>query len=67
VPAWVNHLVVVDGNSSDATIEKVEVLGDPRVEIARHATTQGVGGSVLDGHRRGRELHGSSAATSAWS
>jgi glycosyltransferase involved in cell wall biosynthesis len=56
MPDWVDHIVVVDDNSSDATVAKVEVVGDPRVVLVRHDTTTGVGGAILDGHRAGMAL-----------
>lgn len=56
MPEWVDHIVIVDDLSSDKTAEKAESVGDPRVHVIRHEVNTGVGGAVLDGHRRGVEL-----------
>lgn len=56
MPALVDHVVVVDDCSPDATGEAARGVGDPRVEVIRHETNRGVGGAIVTGHRRALEL-----------
>lgn len=56
MPAFVDHVIVVDDCSSDDTSERAAAVGDPRVTVIRHEVNTGVGGSILDGHRRALEL-----------
>lgn len=56
MPAFVDHVIVVDDCSSDDTAERAAAVGDPRVTVIRHEVNTGVGGSILDGHRRALEL-----------
>lgn len=56
MPPLVDHIIVVDDASADATTEQALAVGDPRVELVRHDRNTGVGGSILDGHRRVLEL-----------
>lgn len=56
MPAFVDHIVVVDDASTDATAEKAEAVGDPRVTVIRHTENQGVGGAIISGHRAGLDL-----------
>ena len=51
VPQWIDHVVVVDDGSADATIERVIALGDPRVTLVRHAANLGVGAAIATGYR----------------
>lgn len=55
LPAFVDAVIVIDDASTDATAERVINLGDPRVTLIRHDKNTGVGGAVLDGHRRALE------------
>jgi glycosyltransferase involved in cell wall biosynthesis len=56
MPDLVDHIVVVDDASTDATAEKAQATGDERLEIITHVSNRGVGGAILSGHRRAIEL-----------
>jgi glycosyltransferase involved in cell wall biosynthesis len=60
LPAFVSHVVVVDDASSDRTAETALAVGDPRVEVIRHAHNRGVGAAITTGYRaafaRGAEV-----------
>ena len=55
-PPLVDHIIVVDDASTDATSEAARSTGDPRLEVIRLPENQGVGGAILAGHRRALEL-----------
>lgn len=59
LPDWVDHVVLIDDKSTDATVERAEALGDPRLVVVRHEVNTGVGGAILDGHREAIRLEGS--------
>jgi dolichol-phosphate mannosyltransferase len=52
IPAYVQHVIVVDDASCDDTAERARALGDPRVEVLRHAHNRGVGAAIVTGYRR---------------
>jgi glycosyltransferase involved in cell wall biosynthesis len=52
MPELVDRIFVIDDHSSDGTSEAARASGDRRVEVIRHEVNTGVGGAVLDGHRR---------------
>jgi len=56
MPDLVDHVIVVDDASADATAEKARAAGDDRVEVIVHEQNQGVGGAILSGHRRAIEM-----------
>ena len=59
MPAFVDHIIVVDDLSSDETVARVDeqVRAQPgRVELIRHSANQGVGGAIVTGYRRALEL-----------
>jgi glycosyltransferase involved in cell wall biosynthesis len=58
IPSYVRHIVVVDDASRDRTAEVVSALGavDSRIELVRHSQNQGVGGAMISGLKRAREL-----------
>ncbi|MEX2420817.1 MAG: glycosyltransferase family 2 protein, partial [Actinomycetota bacterium] len=56
VPDFVDHVLVVDDASTDATAEKARVAGDERLEVITHERNLGVGGAILTGHRRAIEI-----------
>lgn len=55
MPAYVDHVIVVDDGSPDATSEKANAVGDPRVALLRHSTNKGVGGAMATGYRAALE------------
>ncbi len=50
IPDYVNHIVVVDDCSEDATFEVASAFEDPRVVVLRHSVNQGVGGAIATGY-----------------
>lgn len=56
MPDFVDHVVVIDDCSTDDTYAQAVAVGDPRLQLIRHERNTGVGGAVLDGHRRALEL-----------
>ena len=56
IPDFVDLIVVVDDCSSDQTVERARETGDPRLEVIEHARNQGVGGAIMTGYARCREL-----------
>jgi glycosyltransferase involved in cell wall biosynthesis len=50
LPAWVDHVVVVDDASVDGTDAAARAGG--RVEVIRHPVNKGVGGAIVTGYRR---------------
>jgi len=56
VPSLVDHIIVVDDASSDATYARAKELSDPRVILLKNSANQGVGGSTLNGYRKALEL-----------
>jgi glycosyltransferase involved in cell wall biosynthesis len=55
-PDLVDHIIVVDDASPDATSQAARAVGDPRVEVIRHERNSGVGGAIITGHRRAMDL-----------
>jgi len=51
VPAFVDRIFVVDDGSTDGTAERARAA-DPRVELVRHESNQGVGAAIVSGYRR---------------
>jgi glycosyltransferase involved in cell wall biosynthesis len=56
MPAYVDHIVIVDDCSPDDTSGVVRQSVDPRVTLIRHEVNQGVGGAIITGHRAAMEL-----------
>ena len=58
LPAYVDHVVVVDDGSEDATADAVArvAASDPRVVLVRHDRNRGVGGATVTAFRRLLEL-----------
>lgn len=56
MPAYVDHVIVVDDASRDATARAAMAAGDPRVEVIRHPENRGVGAAIVTGYRRARAL-----------
>jgi glycosyltransferase involved in cell wall biosynthesis len=55
IPAFVDRILVVDDCSRDATVERAEASGDPRVLVIRHERNQGVGAAIVTGYKRACE------------
>jgi len=57
VPAFVDHIVVVDDASSDRTgeIVKSKQEGDSRIAYVRHPQNTGVGGAIATGYKWARD------------
>jgi glycosyltransferase involved in cell wall biosynthesis len=51
IPAFVNHIVVVDDASTDSTREAVLNRAERRVHLVAHDTNQGVGAAIRTGYR----------------
>ena len=56
MPAYVDHIVVVDDCSPDGTSEAALAVGDPRLALVRHEVNTGVGGAIITAHRKAMEL-----------
>jgi glycosyltransferase involved in cell wall biosynthesis len=56
MPEFVDHIVIVDDCSPDATSDVVRSIASPRVTLIRHEVNQGVGGAIITGHRAAMEL-----------
>jgi glycosyltransferase involved in cell wall biosynthesis len=52
IPGFVDRVFVVDDASTDATAERAESFGDPRIEVVRHERNRGVGAAIVTGYRR---------------
>lgn len=55
IPEIVDHVVVVDDGSADATAQRAVASGDARVEVVRHEQNRGVGAAIASGYRRAFE------------
>jgi glycosyltransferase involved in cell wall biosynthesis len=58
MPQFVDHIIVIDDMSTDATATIVEGIDDPRVTLIRHEKNTGVGGAIMSGHRAALEIGG---------
>ena len=56
IPELVDVIVVVDDGSPDGTSEQVLSVNDPRITLLRHDVNTGVGGAIVDGHRKALDL-----------
>jgi glycosyltransferase involved in cell wall biosynthesis len=56
MPAWVDHVIVVDDASRDATTSEAARAGDERLEVIRHPVNRGVGAAIVTGYHRARAL-----------
>lgn len=57
MPAFVDHIVIVDDCSPDGTSDVVAAHPDPRVTLIRHEVNQGVGGAIITAHRAALDLN----------
>jgi len=55
-PDFVDHVIVVDDCSQDATCEAALACGDSRLMTLKTPSNQGVGGAVILGYRKSIEL-----------
>jgi glycosyltransferase involved in cell wall biosynthesis len=65
MPAFVDHVIVVDDASRDATSREAARPADPRVEVIRHPDNRGVGAAIVRGYRRARAIGAGVAAVMA--
>jgi dolichol-phosphate mannosyltransferase len=58
MPGYINHIIVVDDASPDATAELVAnaAQNDHRILLIRHSSNQGVGGAMVTGYRKALKL-----------
>src|SRR5580700_3651395 len=56
MPAFVDHVLVVDDASRDATVALAVAASDGRVEVLQHRINRGVGAAIVTGYRRGTAL-----------
>jgi dolichol-phosphate mannosyltransferase len=56
MPAFVDHVIVVDDASRDDTAAEAARPGDGRVEVIRHRANRGVGAAIVTGYRRAQAL-----------
>lgn len=56
MPALVDHLIVVDDASADATAERAAQAAVGSCEVLRHERNRGVGAAIVTGYRRALEL-----------
>jgi glycosyltransferase involved in cell wall biosynthesis len=52
IPGFVDRIFVVDDASTDATVERVRAVDDPRVELIVHDRNRGVGAAIVTGYKR---------------
>jgi len=57
MPAFVDHLIVVDDCSHDGTSEIAVACGEPRLTVLKQPLNQGVGGATILGYRKAIELN----------
>jgi len=55
IPSFVDHIIVVDDASIDATSQVVRAFSRP-IELAQHGSNQGVGAAIATGCRRALSL-----------
>src|SRR5258706_3081322 len=56
VPAFVDHVIVVDDASRDRTADEARRAPRRGLEVLRHADNRGVGAAIATGYRRARQL-----------
>jgi glycosyltransferase involved in cell wall biosynthesis len=65
VPAFVDHVIVVDDASRDGTARLARAAGDERLEVVAHPESRGVGAAIVAGYRRARALGAAAVAVMA--
>jgi glycosyltransferase involved in cell wall biosynthesis len=58
VPPLVDKIIVVDDASKDNTVQIIKKMAedDGRIELIQHELNQGVGGAIVTGYKRSRDL-----------
>ncbi|MGD8229403.1 MAG: glycosyltransferase, partial [Desulfobacteraceae bacterium] len=58
IPPLVDRIVVIDDASTDNTANLVKEMSerDERIELVQHEVNQGVGGAIITGYKRCRDL-----------
>jgi glycosyltransferase involved in cell wall biosynthesis len=56
MPAYVDHIIVVDDCSTDGTSQAAREPGDPRIRLVRHEQNCGLGATLIDAHKQAIEL-----------
>lgn len=56
MPAWVDHLLIIDDASPDRTAERARAAATEVTEVISLPANKGVGGAILTGHRRALDL-----------
>ena len=56
MPQFIDQIIVIDDASTDNTKNLVANSNDRRVILIVHESNQGVGGSIITGHKKGIEL-----------
>ena len=58
LPAYINHIIVVDDASPDSTSDLVAAAAkkDERITLIKHKQNQGVGGAMISGFRKALDL-----------
>jgi glycosyltransferase involved in cell wall biosynthesis len=59
IPDFVDKLIVVDDGSTDNTAKIVmeTAENDQRIHLIQHEANQGVGGAIVTGYKKARDLH----------
>ncbi|HEY2745330.1 MAG TPA: glycosyltransferase family 2 protein [Polyangia bacterium] len=65
VPAWVDHVLVVDDASHDRTFLEASRMRRRGLEVLQHPRNRGVGAAIATGYRRALELGVDAAAVMA--
>jgi glycosyltransferase involved in cell wall biosynthesis len=57
LPHWIDHIIVIDDHSKDATSEKVRerMETDSRINLIRHEKNRGVGAAICTGYKASLE------------
>jgi dolichol-phosphate mannosyltransferase len=56
IPAFVQHIIVVDDASKDKTIPNIKKIHNLKLHLVRHKRNQGVGGAMLSGYSLALQL-----------
>lgn len=65
IPAFVDHVVLVDDASRDATSAEARRAGDSRLSVLRHPANRGVGAAIVTGYREALRLGADAAVVVA--